>query len=161
MIKIVQKFFWGMVTLAMFGMMACAPKQASISPWPGEETAASFTATVQQRPDLPLQGGMEITAQGGRMALVTQHGRTLGQCTWSAKALPAASTRQMQNLMLYCQGAEGLGVQVQGLVQDVALAVYAGMQQRQKKNQQGALQESPFMYTGDSGNIEIFFIGGQ
>ncbi len=131
------------------GAMGCAPQVVTLQPWQAEPKAVSFIATLEKRAQLPLQGGMEVHEQGGRMALVTQHGRTLGQCTWSASTTP---------IVLHCEPAEGFGADVLSLVQDVAVAAYVGLGQLQGE---GHKQEKVFIHNGNSGNIEIKFTGGH
>ncbi len=141
--------------------LGCALQSHTVPVWQEEPFFASFTAKIAQREELPLQGGMEISAQGGRMALMTQHGRTLGLCTWQANL--------EQTLRMHCEASEGLGNQVQGMVQRVALASYRivyGLKHGMQEQSLGAYdvqgQDDSFIYIDNSGSIEIkLHEGGQ
>ncbi len=146
----------GAIFLSLLLLGGCAPAAVTLSPWQEEAITMGFIASLEEKKDLPLQGGVEVNEQGGRMAVVTQHGRTLGQCTWTYDAVldPAASGA------LYCEASQGFGVSVQGLVQDVAVAVYSALQSH-AQGTNAVPADNTFIHSGNSGNIEIQFIGGQ
>ncbi len=134
--------------------LGCALQSHEVSSWKEAPLFVSFAAKVPPREELPLQGGMEISAQGGRMALMTQHGRTLGLCTWQLSS--------EQILRMHCEASEGLGNQVQILVQRVALASYRivyglkhGMQEQALQAYDVQKHEDYFVYSDNSGIIEI------
>lgn len=129
-------------------LSACAPK--TLPPWQGEALTVQFSArVVPQASELPVQGAIRITQDGGTLGLILQHGRTLGQCRFEvlgnsakppARKLPDESPRESPHespnelpntwageLRLQCRAAEGVGAAGQSLLQRVALAVYRSL----------------------------------
>ncbi len=154
--RMLQLLFLCSMALTTVG---CALKAQNVPSWHEEPFFVSFTAKVAQKEELPLQGGMEISTAGGRMALMTQHGRTLGLCTWQ--------TSSAQFLRLQCEASQGLGTQVQTLVQHVALAAYRIVYDL-KHAKQGQSVESysirsqgnVFLYSDDSVHMEMMLSEG-
>lgn len=98
-------------------LCACAPK--TLPAWQAGPCTAQFSARVlPQAADMPLQGGLRISAEGGTLGIILQHGRTLGQCTLTPEGPPQAG-----GLRLQCRAAEGMGARGQALLERTALAV--------------------------------------
>ncbi len=163
-------FFHGVmrytVIVLCLSVSACALPKAMLPVWQKAPVAVAFTVKLASLAELPMQGGMEIHAQGGRMALITQHGRTLGQCQWQEQSLEM-STASMplaeQAMALQCTASEGLGGQVKALVQRVALAnyriLYGDTHAQQEMEQEYTITRQGDVYTySDAGeSMEITF----
>ncbi len=142
---------WGLCGVLLAG--GCAAAHTGLQVWQEPPLVLSFTVKMQERKEFPMQGGMEIRQDGGSMALISQHGLTLGQCTWRHEQHAGQHTRQQQPISegregqqmpikvpskepeaqaaqgpsampLICTAAQGLGGPVLSLVKRVALANY-------------------------------------
>ena len=75
----------------------------------------------------PLQGEVQMTAQGGSLALILPHGRTLGICTYSADARPItgpSGAQGQQSVKMECTPAQGVGREAASLLFRMGVAVY-------------------------------------
>lgn len=96
----------------------CAAKP-SLPLWTAAPVSAQFSLHAHtQGADIPLQGGLHLNAQGGTMAIILQHGRTLGYCTF---------TPTTEKMHILCRPAEGMDTAT-ALLGRIATAVYTSLQ---------------------------------
>ena len=144
-----MKYLWLLCTLCLCLLLlcACAPRQA-LPLWTGPEVSAQFSARVRpQAENLPLQGGLRMNAQGGRMGLITQHGRTVGHCAFTPGA---------DGMVWQCEAAPGMRA-LQGLLPRVAEAAYSLLleQDRTQKAHNNTLQAQ--RYNDTLGEVDVLF----
>lgn len=151
-------FLWIILVLAL--LPACA--RAPLAPWQQPPATLQFSAQVlPQAADLPLQGGFQMTPQGGRLGLIAQFGRTLGQCTFTPE-----ETNGVPGMDLHCEAAPGMD-SAERLVRRTALAVYRALCTPSAQGQSWTVREAPqnplhaVVYTDSLGEVHIQFTEGR
>lgn len=165
--------------LAVLLLSGCAPRMSTtLPPWQGDTVSAQFSArVVPQAAELPLQGGLRMDAEEGTLAVILQHGRTLGHCrleattgTQDKTAQKSVAAQRSASMQLQCRVSDGLGASSQQLLTRVALAafrsLYALHEQDGQSGQQGqdwrvtigaGMTLRPLVYEDTLGTVHMTF----
>lgn len=151
-----------LIILASTLLPACA--RAPLAPWRRPPTVVQFSARIlPQAADLPLQGGFQMTPQNGRLGLIAQFGRTLGQCTFTPE-----ETSGVPGMALHCEAAPGMNLSAEKLVRRTAQAVYRALCTPPPARGQGwTVREAPqnplhdVVYADRLGEVHIQFTQGR
>ncbi len=149
-------------------LVGCATTMGAVPIWQEAPVTVSFTVKESRISALPLQGGMEVDSAGGRMALMTQNGYTLGQCVWQESPNTQQGQDSAAGIVMQCTASDGLGEQVKSMVRRVALANYRILysQKHSEEKTQGMLKNTRYsiekrdkthVYSDNLGEMEIVF----
>lgn len=134
---------------------ASLPPENSLPAWGGPTISARFSARVKpQAQDLPLQGGIQLDAQGGRLGLITQNGRTVGYCVFSP--VPP-NTAGMAGMVWTCEAAPGMEAAAP-LLARVAGAVYQGLDKALEAEKTGSAPLRHIPHKDTLGEVDILFM---
>ena len=129
------------VALILTVLAGCAAHKSTVFlPLPAAPLGLPLVAQFGARLNIggqtaPLQGEVQMTAQGGSLALILPHGKTLGICTYgpdfgagtisgTSSGTEPKGARGHTSVKMHCTPAEGMGREAANLLTRSGVAVY-------------------------------------